>query len=731
LFAQNEIPIGTWRTHYSYQSVDHVIAAGDKIYAASTYGLFYYDQSDNSINKITNLDGLSDVGVSAFAYHENFDLLIIGYRNGNLDLLMNNEIINLPDIKLSDFDRKEIHDIELAAQGAFLATDFGVVLVDLINYEVIEVYREIGSNGSNIESFQVELLDDSIFVNTNQGLLAASLTQGNLLDFRNWNRKELPDADGTLRNVSVWLGKLVFTLNGKIFSYYRGVYDEIAQFEGEMVNMVSRENELYLLTNSKIQRISLEGFLDPLDDDLIKKPRDLAIDENGAYWVADGFSGLIRRSESMVAILKPDGPIFDHFEKFLNLDDMMMAFPGRLNQNFVPSDIPGGFSIFQNGAWKNYSHFGPSGSLDFPYDYPVTDAKLNQENGKVYFSTLNGGLVVWDQDQNFEKIDQLSPGVSFTSTGPNDQLLFTSIAQNADGIWVAQYNADHSLHNLNNEVWQGFPLLNKFPVSVKSDQAGNLWMIRKSSSQNGATVFDPSNGIEKIITNQNNLGGLPGAIVNDIVIDLQGEIWFGTDEGIAFFPGPFSVFGNNTYNVIVPIFEGRFLFQNEKINALAVDGGNQKWIATNQGLWLFDEDFREVIHHFTTTNSPLPSNQILELGLNQSNGELFIATDKGILSYRTTSSGGTESISAVKIFPNPVYQNFNGEVGISGLVEDTIIKIVDTGGRLVYQTRSVGGTASWDVRTFNGDRAATGIYWLLSSDETGNETFVGKLAVIN
>jgi hypothetical protein len=196
------------------------------------------------------------------------------------------------------------------------------------------------------------------------------------------------------------------------------------------------------------------------------------------------------------------------------------------------------------------------------------------------------------------------------------------------------------------------------------------------------------------------------------------------------FFNPFAVFNNTAFDALTPIFERRPLLNNETITSLAVDGGNRKWIGTHNGLWLFNADASVLIHHFTSQNSPLISNNILDIAVQPLTGEVFVATDKGIVSYRGTATEGEAVHSHVKVFPNPVRPDFTGLVGISGLVNNAVVKITDVNGRLVYETRAQGSTATWNVHDYTGRRAATGIYLIFSADAEGNETLVTKMAVI-
>jgi ligand-binding sensor domain-containing protein len=204
----------------------------------------------------------------------------------------------------------------------------------------------------------------------------------------------------------------------------------------------------------------------------------------------------------------------------------------------------------------------------------------------------------------------------------------------------------------------------------------------------------------------------------------------GTDAGAAYVADTYDVF-SNVEDVIKPIFENRYLLRSEKITAIAVDGGNRKWMGTERGVWLFSPTGEKLIYNFTADNSPLLSNVIRDIAINDQTGEVFFATDKGIVSFRSDATSSDGSFQSVKIFPNPVTSVFTGLVGINGLATDAIVKITDISGKLIWQTQANGGTATWNVRDYNGNRAQTGIYLVFAATQDGSESVVGKIAVVD
>jgi hypothetical protein len=174
---------------------------------------------------------------------------------------------------------------------------------------------------------------------------------------------------------------------------------------------------------------------------------------------------------------------------------------------------------------------------------------------------------------------------------------------------------------------------------------------------------------------------------------------------------------------------GDYLLGDEQVNCLAVDGGNRMWIGTaNSGLYLIEDDTITVAH-FTETNSLLPSNSIQSVAIMPSTGEVFVGTDKGIASYRSDASEASEDMSGAYAYPNPVRPDYGGYISVAGLMDNTVVNIVDAGGNLVCKTRSHGGTAVWDGKLPDGRRATAGVYTALCNEPGGKHTVV-KILVI-
>jgi hypothetical protein len=218
--------------------------------------------------------------------------------------------------------------------------------------------------------------------------------------------------------------------------------------------------------------------------------------------------------------------------------------------------------------------------------------------------------------------------------------------------------------------------------------------------------------------------------------DLDGEVWVGTDAGPAIFYSPDAAIDGSSINAQQILIEQdgnlQILLETENITSIAVDGGNRKWLGTSSsGVFLMSEDGTKEILHFTAENSPLLSNEILSIEVNQETGEVFFGTEQGLISYRGEATEGDQFFSNVLVYPNPVKEDYFGPVAIKGLAINTDVKITDIAGRVVYFTKSIGGQAIWDGNNFEGVRAKTGVYLVFATDDQGEFGKVAKILFIN
>ncbi len=695
-FAQN-IPIGTWRTHFSYSNARHLVATSDKVFCASTFGLFSLEIESGVTRKLSKIDGLSDVGVSALSYNENLNVLVIGYQTGFTDLVFEDGLISIPDIAQSNLEGdKTINDIAFNASTTFLATDLGIIVVNTLDGEIVENYVQIGTNGDNVEVLEIIARNDSLFVRTSEGVQSGVITT-NLLDFSNWT---MYPSSSLYTNLSAVGGELYAASGSDLLRFTSGIWEDTGfDLPAGAGSLGQLDGRLIATAAGEVFRLEVAGF------ELLLSTSASAINDivsvNGSWYIADGVNGLLDQSGNQIS---PDGPRSDVFSNFRVIANQLYGFHAPSPFSYDGSDQVDEFSTFINGQWQNTS---------IPGFNNVSD--VARFNGNFYYASIGDGIY-----------DALNETIISDIPGSSSELdtVITALASGTN-LWASSFKNDNAIHLMgNDQSWTSFASTflggNEF-LTIDLSESGIGWL---GASTGIITVLDPEEiQVDQISTSD----GLPSSFI-DINISVEDNAWVATSGGPALFPDASFVFFDS--NGINPTFENRTLFENEQINAVMTDGGNRIWFGTNRGLWLFDENTSEQIAVFNISNSPLPSDQIIQLEYDGTNGEVFILTARGMVSFRSSSSIGSRNHRNVNIFPNPVRPDYQGLVGLTGLARNATIKITDVSGNLVKELTANGGAASWNLTDLGGSQVGTGIYLFFSSDSAGEETYVGKIAVV-
>ena len=722
--GQDLIPIGTWRSHFSFRNAQLLTEANNRIYAATDNAFMYVDLDDNSINRITRTDGLSDINISALGYSMETDWLVIGYTSGNIDLYNDTQIVNLSQITSAQLTgSRRINSIATVSETAYLATDFGVIVLDLSSFEIRESYLNLGPSGERAGINDLIVFNDSLFLATDAGIISARPdVTVNLLDFRNWKRinSVLPIATQEVDFLTTINDQVVAGIKDQgLFSRSDFEWSELADFSSEIRRLNASSSELLVSLENELVAVNpLDGVSEVIGYAENEQPSDVIV-ENGNIWIADQLSGLYTGVPGNFQQLALEGPGSNAINKLHYFDGSLYV----LHENADESSGFEGYSRFEGGRWSAIS------TAALPFRSP-TGIRGSGETGIQLVSAVDGLL-----DVESQAITQAGSAGSTFVASQNGETVLTGVDFDSQGnMWVSNFESPSAYHRRSPDgTWQAFnffPSPSRFPISLDINELDDVWSILDPAAGGGIFVFNDGTSESRLLGTSESAGNLPSSVITAIAFDREGQVWIGSDQGIAFIPDLNNLFTENSVGAVRPIFENRFLLEEEVITAIAVDGGNRKWVGTNDGIWLFDPSGEELVSNFTFDNSPLPSNEIVAIEVDPVTGEVFIATRGGLVSIRGTSTRATEKHENVKIFPNPVRPGFAGEIGISGLAEDAVVKITDMGGRLVKEINANGGTAVWDGRSFRGQRADSGIYLVLSASPDGDETFVGKIAIV-
>lgn len=702
----------------------------DRLFAATENAIFYIEQDENSINFINKNTGLSDVGIGDIAYDQTNDRLIIAYQNGNIDFWSGGVVTNVKTVKDSEIaGSKRLHDIQVFQNKLYISGDLGIVVFDQSRNEISETYRNLGPNGESLIIYQTAFANDSIFAVSESGILSASLAESvNKQDFNNWKRSltGLP-----FQHISEFNGNIFASSDTDLFTYQANEWIFDRNFPADIQTLqLIEQGILYILTSNELlvqgdilgpRVLYSAGVNQNLNESLLIP---------GSVFVGSSDQGLLQFIAFNVppnAIL-PAGPASDNVSK-------PVAYENSLHWISSVGSISS-FSL-EDQMWTSIRTRNADGnSIQNLTDIDFGLASDSNIDAPV-FSSLEDGLFFGGDNLNgsVNAIEDFSNTSSLTRS--NGSYNISSIAsQNAGQLWISTTDFANSLHSwtVATDEWESYGLSNfsgRFVNDIFIAPNGNKWLSIDPNHGGGIVVFDETTLRERYLTTNGGQGGLPGSEVTSMAIDDDQFLWVGTNEGIAFFPNPSIILENQSLTANVPIFENRLLLRDEFITQVVIDPANRKWFGTrNNGLWLFSETGEELVYHFTTENSPLPSNNISSLYLDPPSGEVFIGTENGMVSFRSDATEGTAQHVNVKMYPNPVNPSFQGEIVINGLANNALIKVTDVSGKLVREVRANGSTALWNARDIQNRRVLSGVYLVFSSSADGMETFVGKIVVI-
>lgn len=753
-FAQREK--GSWQDYLSFANATKIAFAPDKIYCATGGGLMYYDLQDNSLNKFSGISELSDFGIKTIAYSEANKVLIVVYNNCNIDLVYENKVQNLSDIKRKQIAGKNINNISVYENEAYLSCSFGIVVLNLEKQEVKDTYI-IGQGGTNLNVNDTESDDNYLYAATNTGIFRADKNGSNLLDYNNWSHIEnIPRAFNKFNHLVNFGGKIIanytpeewysdemYILNGATWEPYppgiRFAYD--IQNNGQYLTIASRDAVFIIDNNHNVVR-KIDKY--QIDEKLIApiKPRSAGIAPDGSVWIADNDNSLVKISNENYEAVNLPGPFSNEIFSLSQFKSDLWISPGNKRAWEQPR-----FQRFRNNEWQ---HFTKEKNPELDGFFNIIKIAVNPSDENHFFAaSWGGGLLEYKNETFVER---------YTN---HNSILESALPQQPDEPYVRigglDFDSEGNLWMTNSEVaknlvkltpdgnWESFALpeiANRFSIGqLLVTENDDKWILLPSGHD--AYVVDKTGTNKKrlLITAYFNNGvheEFPR--MNDaycIAEDLDGAIWIGTSMGVAVYNNPGRIWDAETFYAIQPsldLGDGLYhpLLKTETVTAIAVDGANRKWLGTsNSGIYLVSENGEEEILHFTTENSPLLSNNITDIAINQLTGEVFIGTSEGLISYQGEAIGGEKTFADVYVYPNPVRETWDGPVTITGLLEDTDVKITDISGNLVYQGTSLGGQTVWDGKNLNGNRVRTGVYLVFCNDKYGEETHIEKLLFIN
>lgn len=746
-----QIGIGQWQTFQTYANGTAIAVAGTVAFCGTQEGLYSYDYATSEIQEYTKPKGYAGIGVTALGYSLKSNATIIAYDDSNLDIIKPGEIVNLPQIKdYSITGDKKIYNITISGDSAILSCGFGVIVVD-IKQEIIKTDVKFSDDiaFAGAVCYDAAIMNGYYYFATSQGVYKV-LYNSNIKDLSNWNAltgipagiyNTIASHNGTLYfNYSNYLtnaldmSDTVYSCDGTVSTVYQPTW------QTRINDITSNNGNLGFLEPTKAMLANASGaIVDSFTCYMINSER-LDFDVTGAAWVAFQGSGMVSNHGGFCALYSLDGPPSKNVWDMQIVHGDIWVTAGGVNVNWGNVYIAGQmYYRKKNGSWQSPN------IPDFGFWQQHTDiftlAVDPDNSGHVYAGAWGTGLY---EDQNFLPTNQyLSPDVDSNSTFSLAYRIGGMAFDSKKNLWFSNSNTSSQLKVKKTSGLFGTTGLtgvgNSYTIGkVAVDNKNQVWvavhgkgiMVCSTDGNGGVTG-------QRLLSSTYNQGDLPQLTVRAIEVDLDGQVWVGTHDGIRVF-SPSQVFPTNTningQKIVIKDANGinELLLKETIINDIETDGANRKWIATQgTGVRLVSSDGREIIYSFTAENSPLLSNVVNCVAIDGESGEVCFGTDKGIVCFRSDATSGTSTFGNVYAYPNPVKPDYDGPIAVTGMANNSIVKITDIAGNLVFETTSVGGQAIWDGKKYDGKRPSTGVYLVFCVNEDASQTIVTKILFIN
>jgi len=759
---------GSWEAYFSYNSIKDIEIGSDIIYAASENAIFTYDPNTNSIETITTIEGLSGDYITTIKYSENYNLLMIGYETGLMEVydLNTNTVLKVVDI-LNQItippNNRRINNFYEFDNLVYISTNYGISIYDMQSLEFGDTYY-IGFNGTQTRVHQITLNNNEIYAATSDGLKKANLNNPNLIDFQFWQTPFLGDF---LSVISI--ADQVFTIKSDniLYAVNDNSLSPVLSFTEPILRLESNETNFSIITANTVYYyqpdLSLINSYNNSSD--LNTTFTTSKIFNNIIYIGTLSSGMLKTSNNSNDLYEkiiPNGPLRNNpFSLHFGYGDLWVTF-GDYDEDFNPNpNREYGFSFLESNIWTNISYDSIQQNIEKPV-YNLNAIAINPVNSdQVFISSFQHGLLKFEKNNSLELFDDTNSALqSLVLVGSNYKSIRVSDLKfdNQGSLWSLTSLVEEPLKkfNLTTNQWQTYsfssiidnPILdeNGFgPLVIGPD--GTKWV---GSYRNGVIGFNENGNLIRQIEGED-VANLPINHIKSLALDNNNVLWIGTYKGLRILYNTSNYFTEDviTTSPIIFIEDGlpKELLELQFITAIIVDGSNNKWISTvDSGVFYLSSDGQNTIYHFTKDNSPLPSNGITSMAQNQNDGTIYFGTNRGLVAFRAGGSSPSNSLEDAYAYPNPVRPSFNIEIDkikIKNLSENINIKITDIEGNLVAEAQSNtnlrfkgynleidGGTAYWNGKNLADRAVASGVYVVLISDLNTIETNVLKIMLI-
>lgn len=754
----------SWEDFFSYNNVKDFVKVNNKIFALVDNAVFIYDTDNQMLEKLSSINGLSGETTTSIHYSQIYDRLVIGYQTGLLEIVeLDGSITVHTDIeRLNITGQKDIKHITEYNGKLYLSTPFAIIVYDIEKLQFGDTYF-IGNNSSRLNIHQIAVFEERIYAATEIGIFSAAVNALNLIDFNNWVQPQ-GDLIGDFKTIETF-NNILFATKGN--GFYRFTSPSSIQFIDffliELIGLKASDDYITVNTinsafiyNSSIIR---EVVVEPTAEYDFKVQTALAV--QGTIYLATQKFGILARSftdSQSLEEIHPEGPFSNDIFSITAQNNNIWVVYGGYDAAFTPLQRPLGFSHFNGQNWINT-----------PYDpaFPARDLvhiTIDPNNiEKAYLSSwgqtspgqldATGGLLIVENDQVQTFLNQTNSGLEdLAPENPNyhSVRINGTAFDNQGNLWVANAWVNNRLKKLSpNGNWSSFDLSSIITdigfglTELIIDRSGSVWI---GSRRNGVLVYNETGDRKRALVTEATKGSLPDPNARSLVVDRNNRIWIGTKKGLVVYANAAGIFDEDIYDAIPIIIDDegipKRLLGEQPVNTIAIDGADNKWFGTETGgVLATNPNGRETLFNFNKDNSPLPSNKIIKIGVDNSNGKVFFATDKGIVAFNNNVAPFGDALTEVYAYPNPVkkehsFVTIDGRNGLH-LPRGTNVKILDTAGHLVHETNVVegqelkGGKVIWNKTNLSGRKVASGIYIVLLTLPDRSETAITKIAIIN
>lgn len=758
-YAEAQIGTGSWREHLPYNTAIDVAYGNGVAYCATPFAVFSYTVSDQSIERISKVNKLSGSNISSIAYDSPTKTLLVAYETGVVDLIVDGSPFSLRDIAQSDLlANKRINEMVLLDGFAYLCTGYGVSVMDLARREIRESWF-IDGQSNLLNVFDLDYDAEHWYAATSQGLFTAERSNPFLVSFEAWEKMdELPLENDAYSHVAVF-GEQMYLVRENDGDDELWVADRetwnwtiVPGYESlDIVHLNKGNNRLLVSLFDQVREYD-SGFNLLTNRFAVQSqvfyPRACIYGDDNRVWLASSNRGLL----SFVGVegdaeFIPEGPPSFDARRISAFNNNVWIASGGVDATWTNKyNLKGIYGLVED-RWQQVPQNEGLNDISGIRDYMSVSVDPS-DNQRVFLGSWEEGLVevyngqittIFNESNSPLQLGNfggsLRIGVAGTDFDSDGRLWFTNAYTNSDQLHMRTRDGNFFSYDFNPDLNTG-----NFLGDVMVSQQGHVWAIIPRGNgllvmDTNETPEDPSDDNYRILTNEVGEGALPNMDVFCIEEDLNGEVWVGTLQGLAVFYAPDAIFGEGDFDAQQILIEQdgniQVLLETEQVNCIEIDGGNRKWVGTEgSGVFLFSPNGQEELQHFTVNNSPLLSNVVYDIAINHGSGEIFFATDRGVLSLMSDARNFDQDIEAVKVYPNPVREDYTGLITIDGLAYDSDVRITDVSGNLVHVTRSNGGRAVWDGNGRDGRRVNTGVYLVFCSSPDGEAAAVGKVAIV-